>query len=111
MADAERACVTAIPPRGVPAPGWAPSGGYPPGSIFFPSGPRHGTASDLFVLGAPVRGGFHGAQPSLADLDAGDLKYTTDFRDVYATLLARVLGADPGKILGGWKGRLDGVLG
>jgi len=74
-------------------------------------GTDHGTASDLFVLGAPVRGGFHGAQPSLADLDAGDLKYTTDFRDVYATLLARVLGADPGKILGGWKGRLDGVLG
>ena len=49
---------------------------------------------------APVKGGFVGAQPSLTDLDDGDLKPTTDFRDVYATLLADVLGADPTPVLG-----------
>jgi uncharacterized protein (DUF1501 family) len=73
-------------------------------------GTDHGTASDLFVLGAPVRGGFYGAQPSLTDLDNGDLKFTTDFRDVYATLLHDVLGADPGRVLAGWSGRIDNVI-
>jgi hypothetical protein len=37
--------------------------------------------------------------PSLTDLDAGDTKPTTTFRDVYATLLRDVLGADPEPVL------------
>ncbi|GII23934.1 DUF1501 domain-containing protein [Planosporangium mesophilum] len=73
-------------------------------------GTDHGTASDLFVLGSPVRGGFYGRQPSLTDLDDGDLKFTTDFRDAYASLLDGVLHTDPGKVLGGWSGRIDGLL-
>jgi len=48
-----------------------------------------------------VRGGLYGEQPSLTDLVDGDLKVTTDFRDVYATLLERVLGADPGAVFPG----------
>jgi uncharacterized protein (DUF1501 family) len=47
-----------------------------------------------------VRGGFVGEQPSLTDLTNGDLKATVDFRDVYATLLADVLGSDPEPVLG-----------
>ncbi|OLB73542.1 MAG: hypothetical protein AUI14_25955 [Actinobacteria bacterium 13_2_20CM_2_71_6] len=74
-------------------------------------GTDHGTASDVFLLGAPVQGGFAGTQPSLTDLDNGDLKVGMDFRDVYATLLHDVLDTDPGKILGDWSGRLSGVLG
>nr|WTA68422.1 DUF1501 domain-containing protein [Micromonospora sp. NBC_00855] len=70
-------------------------------------GTDHGTASDVLLLGAGVRGGWHGAPPSLTDLDDGDLKYTTDFRDVYATLLERVLGTDPGPVLADWRGRVD----
>jgi uncharacterized protein (DUF1501 family) len=73
-------------------------------------GTDHGTASDVFLLGSPVKGGFYGSQPSLTDLDNGDLKVSTDFRDIYATLIADVLGTDPGKVLGGWAGRLQGVL-
>ncbi len=73
-------------------------------------GTDHGTASDMFVLGAPVRGGFYGGQPSLTDLDNGDLKVTTDFRDVYAALLDGVLGTDPGRILAGWKTRIDKLI-
>jgi len=61
-------------------------------------GTDHGTAGPAFLLGEGVRGGFHGAQPSLTDLDNGDLKVTTDFRDIYATLLERVLGTDPGRL-------------
>jgi uncharacterized protein (DUF1501 family) len=63
-------------------------------------GTDHGTAAPLFVAGTPVKGGFYGAQPSLTDLDAGDLKFTTDFRSVYATLLHQVLAADPRQVLG-----------
>jgi uncharacterized protein (DUF1501 family) len=73
-------------------------------------GTDHGTASDMFVLGTPVRGGFYGAQPSLTDLDNGDLKFTTDFRDVYATLLDSVLGTDPARILAGWKTRTSNLI-
>jgi uncharacterized protein (DUF1501 family) len=63
-------------------------------------GTDHGTAGPVLVAGARVQGGFVGAQPSLTDLDDGDLRYTTDFRDVYATLLHGVLGADPEPVLG-----------
>ncbi|RQX16454.1 hypothetical protein DDE19_15330 [Micromonospora ureilytica] len=70
-------------------------------------GTDHGTASDVLLLGAGVRAGWHGAPPSLTDLDDGDLKYTTDFRDVYATLLERVLDTDPGPVLADWRGRVD----
>ncbi|GGM56875.1 DUF1501 domain-containing protein [Dactylosporangium sucinum] len=72
-------------------------------------GTDHGTASNMFLLGSPVRGGLYGEQPSLADLDNGDLKFTTDFRSVYATLLRDVLDADPGQILNDPK-PLDGLL-
>lgn len=64
-------------------------------------GTDHGTAGPVFVLGESVRGGFVGEQPSLTDLDAGDLKFHTDFRSVYATVLDRVLGTDPASVLGG----------
>ncbi|MEU6205907.1 DUF1501 domain-containing protein [Micromonospora musae] len=73
-------------------------------------GTDHGTASNALLVGVPVRGGLYGEPPSLTDLDDGDLKFTTDFRDVYATVLDRVLATDPGEVLGGWRGRLDGVL-
>jgi uncharacterized protein (DUF1501 family) len=55
-------------------------------------------------------GGMYGEAPRLTDLDDGDLRYTVDFRDVYATLLADVLGSDPARTLDGWDGRLEGLL-
>ena len=54
-----------------------------------------------------VRGGYHGDQPSLTALDDGDLRVTTDFRSVYATLLERVLGTDAGRVLDGTRPALD----
>ena len=73
-------------------------------------GTDHGTAGPVFVLGSKVKGGFHGAEPSLTDLDDGDLKLTTDFRDVYASLVEDVLGTDAGQILPGHSGRMDGLF-
>lgn len=58
-------------------------------------GTDHGTAGPVFVAGAPVKGGFYGEEPSLTDLDRGDLKYSTDFRDVYFELLSRTVKTDP----------------
>lgn len=63
-------------------------------------GTDHGTAGPVLVAGHSVRGGFVGEQPSLTDLDDGDLKPSGDFRDVYATLLADVLDSDPEQVLG-----------
>jgi uncharacterized protein (DUF1501 family) len=63
-------------------------------------GTDHGTAEPLFVLGAGVRGGLYGAQPSLSDLDGGDLRFQIDFRSVYATVLERWLGASAQPVLG-----------
>ena len=54
-------------------------------------GTDHGSASQLFVVTPPGRGGIVGAHPSLEDLDDGDLKHHTDFRRVYAMLLERWL--------------------
>jgi uncharacterized protein (DUF1501 family) len=69
-------------------------------------GTDHGTAGPVFVAGQPVRGGFYGSEPSLTDLDNGDLKASTDFRVVYGELVARLLGADPARILGADRPRL-----
>jgi uncharacterized protein (DUF1501 family) len=73
-------------------------------------GTDHGTAGPLFVIGDRVKGGFFGEQPSLTDLDNGDLKATTDFRDVYGTVLRDVLGTDAGKVLDGYDGQVAGLL-
>lgn len=73
-------------------------------------GTDHGTASDLFVLGHGVRGGLYGEPASLTDLDQGDLKFTTDFRDVYAMLLERALDADPAQLLDGWRSGLAQII-
>ena len=58
-------------------------------------GTDHGTAGPVFVAGGPVKGGFYGEEPSLTNLDNGDLKGTTDFRDVYFELLSKTLQTDP----------------
>jgi uncharacterized protein (DUF1501 family) len=65
-------------------------------------GTDHGTAAPMFVFGAPVKGGVYGDHPSLRkeDLDSGDLKFHTDFRTIYATILNRWLKADSNAILG-----------
>lgn len=64
-------------------------------------GTDHGAAAPMFVAGAGVKGGLHGAHPRLDDLDDGDLKHHTDFRQVYATLVSQWLGGDPVDALGG----------
>ncbi|HVR76738.1 MAG TPA: DUF1501 domain-containing protein [Planctomycetota bacterium] len=64
-------------------------------------GTDHGVAAPVFLVSGGVRGGLHGAHPSLEDLDDGDLRTHTDFRRIYAALLERVLGVESEPILAG----------
>ncbi len=63
-------------------------------------GTDHGAASCMFLAGPSIKGGVVGKHPSLSDLDAGDLKFHTDFRRIYATLLDGWLGCDSKTVLG-----------
>jgi uncharacterized protein (DUF1501 family) len=73
-------------------------------------GTDHGTAGPVFLAGRPVKGGFYGTEPSLSDLDNGDLKVTTDFRDVYAELLHKVLDTDPTAVIGSSRSELGFIV-
>ena len=63
-------------------------------------GTDHGAAAQMFVVSASGKGGLHGEHPSLTDLDRGDLKFHTDFRSVYATILKRWLDFPSRPVLG-----------
>ena len=63
-------------------------------------GTDHGSAAPLFVIGGGVKGGLYGEHPSLDALDNGNLRYTTDFRSVYATVLEKWLKRPSSGIVG-----------
>lgn len=65
------------------------------------AGTDHGTAGPMFLAGEGVRGGLHGPNPDLGNLQDGDLQFAVDFREVYAAVLRHWLGADPAEILSG----------
>ncbi len=64
-------------------------------------GTDHGEASPLFAIGGGVKGGLYGATPDLSNTNMGNVRFTTDFRSVYATVLERWLGRPSAKILSG----------
>ena len=64
-------------------------------------GTDHGTAGPIFLAGPSVRAGVFGKTPALGELEEGDLKWSTDFRSVYSTLLGRWLNLPAEKVLGG----------
>ncbi len=64
-------------------------------------GTDHGTANNMFLIsGGLKQKGLINEMPDLQDLQDGDLKYAVDFKNVYATILHKWLGADDEKILG-----------
>ena len=63
-------------------------------------GTDHGAASQVLVVTPGKQGGIHGRHPDLSDLDDGDLRYHTDFRSVYATLLETWLQIPSQAVLG-----------
>lgn len=64
-------------------------------------GTDHGAAAPMFLLGGAAKPGLFGKYPSLTELDHGDLKFNTDFRSVYGTILDKWLKAPSQVVLGG----------
>jgi len=72
-------------------------------------GTDHGSASVMMALGGRVNGGLYGTAPVLTpdpgnptlENSAGDIRFETDFRSVYAQVLDGWLGTDSIKLLGG----------
>jgi len=72
-------------------------------------GTDHGAAGVMMALGGPVRGGIYGTAANLnptpdnptLENAGGDVKYETDFRSVYASVLDGWLGTSSTAILGG----------
>jgi uncharacterized protein (DUF1501 family) len=64
-------------------------------------GTDHGEAAPMFLVGGGVKGGLYGEHPSLDVLDNGDVKYTTDFRSVYATIIGKWFGRPTTGVLAG----------
>jgi len=64
-------------------------------------GTDHGEASPLFMIGGGVKGGLYGQAPDLGATNMGNVRFTTDFRGVYATVLERWLGRPSAPLLGG----------
>lgn len=63
-------------------------------------GTDHGAAAPMIFAGPSFAKPIVGELPSLDDLDDGDLKFHTDFRDVYATIVAEWMSGNPEKVLG-----------
>lgn len=73
------------------------------------SGTDHGSQAPMFIVGGSVNGGVYGNHPNLDDLDdEGNTKYSqdnsndfrsTDFRDVYGTIMKHWLNMAPNTII------------
>ena len=65
------------------------------------SGTDHGAANNVFIIGKNLKKqGFYNEAPNLINLDKnGDIKYTVDFRSIYATILDKWLEVDDATIL------------
>jgi uncharacterized protein (DUF1501 family) len=72
-------------------------------------GTDHGAAAMMLAMGGRVNGGLYGTAASLStdpanpglENNAGDLRFETDFRAVYAQVIDQWLGADSRTILNG----------
>ena len=64
------------------------------------SGTDHGTSLPVMLFGPTLEGSdTHGKNPDLNDLDmAGNLKFGTDFRSIYATILEHWLCINPNQV-------------
>ena len=64
------------------------------------AGTDHGTSAPLFVMHTGIKQAVNGTPPDLAIKPNEDITFSTDFRQVYGTVLRNFLQADPAKVLG-----------
>ncbi len=66
------------------------------------NGTDHGTVAPHFVMGGAVKGGLYGQTPDLTQLDGSqNLTYSTDFRQLYATVARDWWGVKPDTVVRG----------
>lgn len=66
------------------------------------TGTDHGAAGAAFIIGSQASGRMVGEFPGLTTLDEDDnLRHTSDFREMYCSLLEQWLGQDAGPIIPG----------
>ncbi len=58
------------------------------------SGTDHGTSAPVFVFGSAIKGGVLNGNPSLTNLNGGNLQMQTDFRQIYASILKQWFATD-----------------
>ncbi|MDF3058123.1 MAG: twin-arginine translocation pathway signal protein [Rariglobus sp.] len=63
-------------------------------------GTDHGTAAPLFIMGSHIKSPLHGTPPSLKLQKNKDLEFSTDFRQVYATVLDKWFACPTDQVLG-----------
>ena len=64
-------------------------------------GTDHGTANDMYLIGPQVNGGVYGKAPDLGNLNEDEnIRFTTDFRRVYATIIEDWFKVSSEKVLG-----------
>jgi uncharacterized protein (DUF1501 family) len=71
----------------------------------------HGHGNVMFLLGAGVRGGYHGTWPGLVDSLDADLAVTTDYRSVLAELVDKRLGRSVATVFPGFAPETVGAVG
>jgi uncharacterized protein (DUF1501 family) len=70
----------------------------------------HGHGNVMLVLGAGVRGGYHGRWPTLGTGIDDDLAVTTDYRSVLAEIVTRRMGASVAKVFPRFAPETVGVM-
>ncbi len=67
-------------------------------------GTDHGTSGGMFLFGSALKAGLYGRMPGLAEADrlefGKEMRHTTDFRSVYATVLEKWLRIPSAPVLG-----------
>lgn len=72
-------------------------------------GTDHGAAAPAYLSGPNFGVSMLGERPNLSDLDDGDIKFQTDFRSIYATILEDWLGLPSKNVLLGGYPKLVGL--
>lgn len=73
-------------------------------------GVDHGHGNVMFLLGAGVKGGYHGTWPGLVNALDADLSVTTDYRSVLAELVGKRLGASTATVFPGFTPQPVGAM-
>lgn len=70
----------------------------------------HGWGNVMLLLGAGVKGGYHGTWPGLVNDSDGDLEVTTDYRSVLSEVVTKRLGASSATVFPGFTPETVGAL-